>query len=176
MYFRLRIILPQVALLLAILLTSCHHEKSLSEVDLESLLVQPGDLPEQLMAGSVKTISPGVIRFIQALEQEITTKDGEIVGAVRVYLFQSNADRDHAYELFSLVESQEGVTPYSVPSIGDLTAARYINEGSLELVFTQCQAVVTIWLGTAGSYSLKEEDVVHYAQQLDRRLASEICP
>lgn len=160
-----------------LLISSCDG-RSLSDIDLEPLLIQPGDLPNELTAGSVKVIEPDpdMLRHDQALEQEIVTRNGDLAGVVRVYLFRSKADRDNAYDLFSLVESQEGIVPYSVPPIGDFTSARHTDKGGLEVVFVRCHAVTVIWLRTAGDYILKNDHVVQYAQQIDHRLASAVCP
>lgn len=167
-----------IVFVFALLLISSCDGRSLSDIDLEPLLIQPGDLPNELTAGSVKVIEPDpdVFRHDQALEQEIVTRNGDLAGVVRVYLFRSKADRDNAYDLFSLVESQEGIVPYSVPPIGDFTSARHTDKGGLEVVFVRCHAVTVIWLRTAGDYVLKNDHVVQYAQQIDHRLASAVCP
>jgi hypothetical protein len=169
--------LKQVVVCVFLLVPACCG-RSLSDVDLESLLIQPGDLSEDLVAGSVKVIAPDpeVLRHDQALEQEIVTRDGHLAGTTRLYLFRLRADRDRAYDLFSLAESQEGIIPYPIPPVGDFASARYVSEGSLEVVFVRCDAVAVVWLKTAGEYVLEEDDVVRYAQRLDQRLASEVCP
>jgi hypothetical protein len=165
-----------VVVLVLLLASSC-GKRFPSDVDLEPLLIRPGDLPSELTPGAVRVIEPDpeVLCHDQALEQEIVTRNGELAGSVQVYLFGSKADRDRAYDLFSLVESQEGIDPYPVPLIGDSASARYVDEG-LEVVFVRCYAVAAIWLKTSGDYTIKANDVVHYAQQLDQRLASEVCP
>jgi hypothetical protein len=162
---------------LALLLIPSCGGGFLSDIDLEPLLIQTGDLPNELTAGSVKAIEPDphVLRHDQALEQEIVTRNGDLVGTVRVYLFQSKTDRDNAYDLFSLVESQEGIVPYPMPSVGDFVSARYADEGGVEVVFVRCHAVAVIWLRTARDYSLGRDDVVQYAQRLDHRLVSVAC-
>lgn len=160
-----------------LLVASSCGRRTLSDVDLEPLLIRPGDLPSELTPGAVRIIEPDpeVLYHDQALEQEIVTRNGELAGSVHVYLFRSKADRDSAYDLFSLVESQEGIEPFSVPRIGDSTSARYI-DGGFKIVFVRCYAVATIWLKTVGDYTLEASDIVQYAQQLDQRLASEVCP
>jgi YD repeat-containing protein len=167
-----------IVFVFALLLISSCDGRSLSDIDLEPLLIQPGDLPNELTAGSVKVIEPDpdVLRHDQALEQEIVTRNGDLAGVVRVYLFRSKPDRDNAYDLFSLLESQEGIVPYSVPPIGDFTSARHTDKGGFEVVFVRCHAVTVIWLRTAGDYLLKNDHVVQYAQQIDHRLASAVCP
>jgi len=157
---------------LLLLASSCGQK--LSNIDLESLLVQSSDLSDSLTEGRVEAIEPRpeVFRHDQAIEQEIQTRAGNLVAIVRVYLFRSEADRDKAYNLFSLAESQEGVVPYSVSSIGDRISARYINEEEFELVFIRCQTVAVI---TVKDFAF-EDQIVHYARQLDQRLASAVCP
>jgi len=157
---------------LLLLASSCGQRRP--DIDLGSLLVQSSDLLNSLTEGPVEVIEPHpeVLRYDQAIEQEIRTRDGNLAATVRVYLFRSPTDRDKAYNLFSLAESQEGVVPYSVSSIGDRTSARYINEGGFEVVFIRCQAVVVITVKNLAF----EDEIVHYAQQLDYRLASAICP
>jgi len=160
-----------------LLLASSCGKSFLSDVDLEPLLIRPGDLPDELTPGAVRVIEPDpeVLCHDQALEQKIVTKDGTLAGSVQVYLFRSKANRDRAYDLFSLVESQEGIDPYPVPLIGDSVSARYVDEG-LEVVFVRCYAVAVIWLKTVRDYTFRADDVVQYAQQLDQRLVSEVCP
>lgn len=144
------------------------------DIDLGSLLVQSSDLPNSLKEGPVDVIKPRpeVLRYDQAVEQEIQTRDGNLAATVRGYLFRSKTDRDKAYNLFSLAESREGVVPYSVSSIGDRVSARYIDEGGFEVVFIRCHTVVVI---TTKDLAF-EDEIVHYARQLDHRLASTVCP
>lgn len=166
------------AIALVILLTSSCGGRSLSAADLEPLLIRPGDLPNGLTGGSVRIIEPDpeVVDHDQALEQEILTREGDLAGAVQVYLFRSKAERDRAYDLFTLVESQEGVVPISIPVVGEVASARHTDEGGIEVVFVRCHAVAAIWLTPAENYTPESDDLVHYAQQLDRRLESAVCP
>jgi hypothetical protein len=161
------------SIIFLLLFTSSCGEK-LSGIDLGSLLIQSSDLPNSLTEGPVEVIEPRpeVLCYDQAMEQEIRTRSGELAATVRVYLFRSKADRDKAYNLFSLAESQEGVVPYSVSSIGDRISARYIDEGGFEVVFIRCQAVVLITVKDLAF----EDEIVYYAQRLDYRLASAVCP
>jgi hypothetical protein len=158
--------------IILLLISSCGVEPS--DIDLQPLLVKPGDLSGSLTAGPVQMIEPrsDVLCHDQAAEQEIRTRDGDLAAMVYVYLFQSKADCDRAYELFSLVESQEGLVPYAVAPIGDRTSARRTDEGGFEVVFGRCQAVAVI---TAQDLTF-EDELVHYARQLDRRLVSAVCP
>jgi hypothetical protein len=167
-----------VALTALVLVSSC-GKGTLPDVDLGSVLLQSDDLPSELAEGSMKTIEPRTDLFgdHQAVEQEIVAKDGDhIVGTVTVYLFRSATGRDQAYDLVSLMESQEGIIPYDLPSIGDRVSARHTDDGRIVVVFVRCNAVAVFVLEETGVYQFSKEDVVKLAKRLDQRLMSALCP
>jgi hypothetical protein len=159
-------------------LTAC---VSFDDVDLQPIMLQPGDLPEALVAGLSSAIpEEETFNYEVAYQQAILTQSGSDAGEVRVYIFRNARDRDKIFDLLTLMETQEGIVSYETPPIGDAVMARQdiSQSGNLyiNLTFKHCYAVANIWLHTTDDFTLQGNEVITYAQKLDARLSSIACP
>ncbi len=163
-----------------ILLVAC-HSASFENVNLQPIMIQPEDLPAVLIAGENAPLeSDDYFNYDVAHQQTIMTLDGETIGGVRVYLFHNPEDRDRMYDILSLMETPEGITPFQTPPIGDSIAARQgktqSGETLINLTFKRCYAVAHIWLRTGDDFNQQGNDIVTYSENLDARLQTVACP
>ncbi len=103
MYRSARITVVVVGVLLAVqlLLTGCGAPK-LSEVDLEPLLIQSGDLPAGFSGSQVRDRAPDMFKEVptpqKAISQQLQ-RNGSATGTVTVLLYDSADDVAKAYSL-----------------------------------------------------------------------------
>ena len=160
-----------------VLLTGC---LSFKDVDLESVIIKQGDLPNPLVAGQIEALQDNeYFKYDKAYSQIIKTESGQNAGEVSVFLFHNEKWRDEMYYVFTLMETQEGIIEYETPLIGDATLARQEISGSgilnINLTFVQCYAVANIALHSTDESVLKGDDVVAYAEKLADRLSNIAC-
>jgi hypothetical protein len=154
---------------------------SFKDVNLESVMLQPGDLPSSLFAGQVYSLPEDeYFAYDTAYSQGINTKNGQRAGEVRVYLFPDARERDKMYDLLTLMETQEGIIVFETPLIGDAASAHQGMSGSdilhINLTFVECYAVANIELQTTDDFVLNGNDIIAYAEKLATRLNSIACP
>lgn len=153
----------------------------LSELNLEDILIKPGDLPAGFSGGQIKDVLPGMFDKLnvpkadQFIFQQLL-RNGDLTGGVVLLLFTSLDDVEKAYEEISgsLGKDQE-----QVPDVGD-KASDYVMSGSIAgvkyhaagLVFARCHAVASIW-GT--SELLDKTSLSVYARRLIKRLDPLVC-
>jgi hypothetical protein len=160
-----------------VLLTGC---LSFKDVDLESVIIKQGDLPNSLVAGQIDELQENkYFKYDKAYSQIIETESGQNVGEVSVFLFHNEKWRDEMYNVLTLMETQEGIIEYETPPIGDATLARQEISKSgilnINLTFIQCYAVANISMHSADEFDLNGNDVVAYAEMLAARLRSIAC-
>jgi hypothetical protein len=160
-----------------VLLTGC---LSFKDVDLESVIIKQGDLPNSLVAGYIEALQENeYFKYDTAYSQIIMTESGESAGEVSVFLFHNKRWRDEMYNVFTLMETQEGIIVYETPPIGDETLARQEISDSgilnINLTFVQCYAVANIALHSTNEFILNGDDVIAYAEKLAARLSGIAC-
>lgn len=160
-----------------VLLTGC---VSFKDADLESVIIQQGDLPSSLIAGQIDALQANeYFKYDKAYSQIIKTESGQSIGEVSVYLFHRARWRDEMYNLLTLMETPEGIIVYETPLIGDATLARQEISGSeilnINLTFMQCCAVANIGLHSTAEFALNGDDVIAYAEKLAARLRNIAC-
>jgi hypothetical protein len=166
-----------LALVSACTASSIPTKQPLSITDIEPILIVPEDIPSGMSPGPVADIqiSAQVFGEAQGKVQEVKTINGEPIGEVRIYLFRFYNDRDKVFQLLSLAESQEGIESIQVPKIGEGISARKSGPTRISLVFIRCAAVVMMSFDV-GQSNFGVNHVVRYAQRLDKRLDSLLCP
>lgn len=190
MRFR-RLLQPMLGLTMAVLwLAACSATPMpmpLSEVDLEPILILPGDLPAGLSGAQVRDSLPEMFDEPPEAENQIYQqfqREGKAAGGVAVTLYESNADLDAAYTLLlggfgdSDIDSSVTVERKVVSDVGE-RAETVTLQGtilgivfdSVDLAFVRCGAVVH----TRMSGSANLIDIVSYARRLDERLTSLVC-
>lgn len=160
----------------------------LSQVDLEPLLTQSGDLPAGLSGAQVRDSLPewmsDALPSPENMIQRQFERDGEAAGGVTVVLYESDVDVDTAYaafvDNFGEPVSREGLetTRVTVPDIAEEAEAVTIESelagvsmNAAGLAFVRCRGVVHIMM--TGTSSLIH--VESYGKRLDKRLVPAIC-
>jgi hypothetical protein len=148
----------------------------LTALDLESLLIQPGDLPAGVVGSQVKDKAPPVFKDVplpvKAIDQRFGLADGAIIGGVTVLLYDSPTDLEKAY---AVVIKGMGSSAYPSTEVGDkariggLTAR---TQRIAEVSFVRCHALVSVSLSETPQ---PDDDTLTYAKRLDRRLTPLVC-
>ena len=171
---------------LAIILSACQTAKPtsipLSEVDLESILIQDGDLPSSFTLEQI-TYRPSV--DISAINMPVAEQiihreflsEGLRNEGVTIWLFQDDVSLDESFNnLLSSYPMNKGEeTPLDVGEKNILRVEK--TEGVLSIfssriAFTRCGALVYIDMFNTRDIT---DVVTTYSQRLDRRLSSLIC-
>lgn len=157
----------------AFVLVSC-GAPNLARLDLEPLLIQPGDLPAGISAAQVRAELPqmfeGVPTPIKAIDQRFQDGVGN-AGGVSVALYEGAADRDAAYDklvkgMTSDAQAYTGVGERATSLTLDMVIQ------ATDVAFIRCHAVVYVRI--VGSSDLT--GAISYAKRLDERLKEVVCP
>lgn len=158
-----------VALAVVLLVACGPTAPVLTEVNLESLLIQPGDLPPGITGAQVRTEPPamfdGIAPATKTIYQQFA-KDSAQYGGVGVFLYDDPAQLSLGYD-FITKGMGTGATPVEV---GERAVAITGLLDFSEVAFARCAAVAHIRL--TGDL----DTVVAYAQRLDKRLQAAVCP
>lgn len=159
----------------------------LSQVNLEPILILPGDLPAGLSGAQVRDSLPEMFGNLPEASNQIYQqfqRQGEAAGGVAATLYESDSDRDVAYTLLlkGFGDTSSGsitkTERIAVSNVGERAEAVTLQGSMLgivldfaDLAFVRCGAVVHIRFG--GSADLTE--IVSYARRLDERLTTLVC-
>jgi hypothetical protein len=145
---------------------------SLADVDLESLVLQSGDLPSGIQRGQVRAAVPNAFKGVPAAEQtfnQILERTGSSTGNVTILLYRETNKRDTAYGVMvkgagSRAQPSNGVGEQAIifPGTRDLPVS--------SVSFVRCHAAVDITLGDVSA-----ETLMNYAKWLDSRLQEVVC-
>ena len=162
---------------LIVFLTACGGVP-LPEVELEPLLVQPGDLPSGLAASHIRDEAPEMFTAVpepqKAVNQQFE-RNGETQGGVTVLLYDTHEDVDEAYNIIAqgMPETRAYVPGVGAAAVGGnlMVNPLGVQFVSVELVFVRCHAIVHIRI--TGTHRL--DDASAYAKRLDKRLQEKVC-
>ncbi len=165
----------------------------LSEINLESALIQSGDLPAGYSGGQIRDVPPKFFMSItdlgaNSIQQEIVRND-KLNGFITILIYE---DVSQAQEFYSILEEKEVIEPFRVepfsseyktvdnfPNVGEKSAHatydNYLSGDSLILqiedtVFLRCNAVVMIHTGSILKYGIQP-----FAEKIDKRLTELVC-
>lgn len=158
----------------------------LSELDLEPLLIQPGDLPAGFSGAQVKDVAPSLFDDLPTAENTMDQRferGGDTAGGVTVFLYDSTSEIEEAYALIMSIEADyalimggmnvqtvAGVGEQAIVSVLSLPVGGFTLESS-DLAFIRCNAVVHIRMA-----DVVDIDTIRvYAKRLDSRLESVVC-
>ena len=159
----------------------------LSEIDLESIIIVPGDLPAGFSGAQVRDTPPEMFDDIRNSENMIYQqfeKGGEAAGGVTIFLFNLISERDIAYQRIidgfgkSGENSEVKTTVEDAPNIGEKAMYMTIEASVLgivinneDLAFARCHAVIHIRMGKTANVDY----LTAYANRLDKRLTQLVC-
>jgi len=150
----------------------------LSELELEPLLIQPGDLPAGFSGAQVRDVAPGMFDETPTAENAISQqfeRGGDTAGGVAVLLYDSKSEIEEAYALFvsgmaGNVQTVTGVGEQAAVSVWSLSVLGITRKGS-ELLFIRCGAVAHIRMADV----VDIDTITAYAKRLDSRLEPVVC-
>lgn len=156
-------------LFLAALLVACGGiTPSLASVELEPLLIQPGDLPSGIAPSQVSDALPTMFDGLPKAERTIDQRlqrGGQTAGGISVALY---ADPAAAYAaIVGTMGKHESVT------VGE-RAERSLPFDLLpgfDLAFVRCHALAYVRM----TGDVSAENILAYAKRLDARLAKAVC-
>lgn len=144
----------------------------LSQINLEPLLVQSGDLPAGLSGSQVRDEAPEMFRDMPKYENVIYQRfenKGQVVGGITVFLYASGNDINSAY---SSIEKGIGSGTEPLSDIGEkgiVAELSLLDNTSTDILFVRCQAVVHIRMPG------DKTDSTPYARRLDKRITPVVC-
>lgn len=144
---------------------------ALKDIDLESLLVQSGDLPSGMSAAQIKDAAPPGMNDYPAATKAIDQRfqqNSKTVGGVVVLLYEQPADLATATALATKIgkysEALDGVGEQAKLFLGtDLLPIRGVT-------FVRCHAIVDVTMSKVDTH-----EITAYAKRLDKRLHSVVC-
>lgn len=149
----------------------------LAKLDLESILIQPGDLPAGITGGQIGNTATGIFSSLppaaQVADEQLAT-NGSQIGYVDVFLYDSLKDVQTAYGMIVDGFRKEAVT---FPGIGEAAQVGVLDTTSLgglisaNLAFTRCQSVISVLM----TGDVNKDSVGNYAKRLDARLQPLVC-
>ena len=150
-------------------LTPAPTQIMLADLDLESILIQPGDLPAGYtgaqISKSLGDVFKGVPQSINQASQQFEQND-RYAGGVGVAIFSKQTDPNDVYEIVGWSDGK------SVPNLGEKSEVEidtYLDVVNLK--FIRCSAVVNIQFYNTTDFV----SVIAYAQRLDERLTPLVC-
>jgi hypothetical protein len=150
----------------------------LSELDLEPILVMPGDLPAGYSAAQVSSDPPAMFNDVPQPVNQIYQQfeqDNESAGGVAILVYDNQSDVDTAYN--NLLEGM-GETSKSVSGVGDRASAVSFDYSAvlagakgMDLLVSLCNTIIHTRI--TGSDNI--DYLISYAQRLDERLTPLVC-
>lgn len=161
----------------AIAQTQTAQTTKLSEINLDSIPFQPGDLPNQYESGQAsykwaddlpKTVEPDNV-VIQKVGWDISS--GFEDDYVMIALFKSTQDLDNSFN--AAIDTYKAKTKEPA-TVGEQNAFVMVStfSGDGFLAFTRCNALVVIRITGA---DIDEDLLTSYAQRIDKRLKPLTC-
>lgn len=166
--------------------TSTPTPIALSDLDLESVLVKPNDLPSGMSGAQVSRILPGAYRNLPAADAQIRQQfemEGQARGGVAVLLYSSPSRLEATFRLIEAdlgdpkYEPSMKITRESIDGVGEYAVGSTMSSNTMgirydlsSLLFVRCHAVVNVSMSTANL-----QEVETYGQRLDERLISLVC-
>jgi hypothetical protein len=149
----------------------------LVSIDLSTLLIQSGDLPEGYSAGKLEENTSQMFQDLpkpdQLVGQQMNYADKQY-GEVFVFIYSSPDDLQKAYEtLFSDLKANSmtlvGIGQSGFYVMQTLTVSG-VQQTSVEIVFSDCKVLVDVLFG-----SIDLQSASSYAKNLDQRLNPILC-
>lgn len=187
-----------IFIILSVVLVSCSNTSTqsptqtptptqvpLSEINLEPVLVQTGDLPAGYSGSQISDIDLSWIDFLQYKGvnriQQLFEKDGKPSGSVQVILFDEINQVDNSYSKYkeffekdSKIIAEDDFSKGELTDIGDkaiYSSHNYLGISTIAIIFTRCNSLVNISFGDTNTLQY----ISAYAKRLDKRLSELVC-
>ena len=168
----------------------------LSQIDLESILLLPGDLPSDWLKGQVQDQIPKSTLAFKPEFRELPLADktinlgidenGKYIGDILILLYSSLEDRNKAIKIFAKymenydATKRAGKKTYPSDEVGEEAYVLEVGpfpfiqtpQRTAEVAFSKCHSVVYMSFFAAGAWSNK---LIPYSQRLEKRLQPLVC-
>ena len=153
----------------------------LSDLDLEPIIIQDGDLPAKFSGQQITSVAPKQFKSMPQAVQVINRgfiADGYASDGTTVWLYSSSTDAKAAFE-----KAVEALSGKNVPleNIGEIAMLSNQDTDFLgtplvttEVVFARCNAVAHVSL--FGYQDSIPDITTAYADRIDKRLSKLLCP
>ncbi len=145
----------------------------LADIDLESLLIQSGDLPAGYSGGQVRSGAPAMFDELPPAIADISQQfehNGGPAGGVTIFLYSTVALVRSGYQAILAGFGDDTVARVTVGEQARMVETGFGFDGA-DIVFTRCAAVVHVRM-TDGADAAS---VTAYAERLDDRLQPVVC-
>jgi hypothetical protein len=166
-----------VGLVVALVLLLGGARPNLTQVDLEPLLIQAGDLQAGVSGAQVRDIAPkmfdGMPTAANTAYQQFAQGSRQI-GGVAVFLYEQDVSVGYAFVAKGMIESEPvaGVGEEAIATLPSATAAEF-GLDYVDILFRRCGAVAHIRM--SGDPPFERADAIAYARRLDKRLQEVVC-
>ena len=162
---------------IVILLAACSSGIDVSNVELDSVLVQEGDLYPGVTAGNIIEMDSSLFGDLDLPESQngrfqYFVSEEKFRGGIAVFLYDSKKDVREAYDLLRYAMGEDALRPSDLGEQAALLVVSDENSAYVEVVFTRCNAVVEIRLTDVE----RPEALETHAKNLDARLQALLCP
>jgi len=150
----------------------------ISEIQLDSIVIQEGDLPAGFSGAQIRDTAPEMFKDLPSAQNTVyqqLEKEGDVAGGITIFLYDSQDNIETAYNLIvgGLLDDaklSDEVGEKAIISSISITIAD-ITIKSVDMAFVRCGAVVHIRMSGTDDVN----SVVAYAKRLDNRLKTLIC-
>lgn len=155
----------------------------LSEIDLEPIVIQAGDLPAGFTGAQISHYGKNIYGSVNDIKQELANNN-QSAGFIEIYLF---GDLEKAEKIFtsktnslgkSNVSDISSTTVSEIPDVGEKATSASsrisffgLDTYVIDFVFIRCSAFVNIRFSDTSN----TQSVINYAKRLDERLSKLIC-
>jgi hypothetical protein len=143
-----------------------------SELDLSSNVIEVGDLPTGFEPSQIKTNLSNLFEGVPEPDyffSQAISKGNQNGGGVDVLVYEDISELDLAYAVLSSI-IPGSLIDVKIGENGEMGTMTFRGIDTATIVFIRCNAVVWIQI-----FTLDEEGVISYANQLDKRLEEFVC-
>jgi hypothetical protein len=150
----------------------------LSDVNLDDILLNPGDLPPEYIGQQISHNPPAIFESVQEVVQ-VVQQPFEVgkypSDGITIFLFSSPTDLDSAYKRVTEIISIGALEPLS--EVGEKAVIQEEGQGvflvtSVQVVFIRCHALVYIQLFASDATT---DLATSYAKKVDKRISPLVC-
>ena len=159
---------------LILLTTACGGPPRPAAVDLEPLLVQPGDLPIGMGTGQMRDNPAVEVEDLPVAAQTVYrdfVRDDTPAGDVVVWRYTSRTDAEQAYGMIAEIMAGHAAPHGTIGERAKVHADTESASAVAAAVFVRCNVVASIVM-----YHSDLETVQNYARRLYKRLQAAVCP
>ncbi len=158
-------------------LVSCSIFRNLDDIDLEKVLLEPGQDYQGLYVNEAEIVQEMTLDYSSAVQgkfQDLLGRDGEDVGGIMILLIRSSIKRKEQYDFHSFMESQEGVIPHEYQNISEKSSL-FATDNTIHSVFIECEALVSLSIERRGDDAADASRLWSLSKQIHENVENYVC-